>query len=109
MEETARQLKIKVGVVKRLTKEHASYQKEIDQQTAKIEKMTTAGDCEHDIKQQQSQNEVLKEARVCLDDSKRRLGAAVEELGALLEEAGDSLKGSADYEEAEGLVKANRA
>mmetsp|Transcript_10744 Transcript_10744/g.36045 ORF Transcript_10744/g.36045 Transcript_10744/m.36045 type:complete len:107 (-) Transcript_10744:2101-2421(-) len=106
MEETARQLKIKVGVVKRLTKEHASYQKEIDQQTAKIEKMTTAGDCEHDIKQQ---NEVLKEARVCLDDSKRRLGAAVEELGALLEEAGDSLKGSADYEEAEGLVKANRA
>mmetsp|Transcript_10747 Transcript_10747/g.36065 ORF Transcript_10747/g.36065 Transcript_10747/m.36065 type:complete len:183 (-) Transcript_10747:778-1326(-) len=52
MEETARQLKIKVGVVKRLTKEHASYQKEIDQQTAKIEKMTTAGDCEHDIKQQ---------------------------------------------------------
>ena len=46
---------------------------------------------------------------MCLDDSKRRLGAAVEELEALLEEAGDSLKGSADYEEAEGLVQANRA
>eukprot|EP00960_Hanusia_phi_P035568 751794-Hanusia_phi.AAC.2 len=89
MEDAARQLKIKVGVVRRstrslsvscllsqplttspeslplispplltplrsfrLSKEHASYQKEIDQQTEKIDKMTAAGSCNHDIKQQ---------------------------------------------------------
>uniref|UniRef100_A0A7S0HRR5 Tubulin-specific chaperone A n=1 Tax=Hanusia phi TaxID=3032 RepID=A0A7S0HRR5_9CRYP len=106
MEDAARQLKIKVGVVRRLSKEHASYQKEIDQQTEKIDKMTAAGSCNHDIKQQ---NEVLKEARVCLNDSGRRLAAAVEELQGLVEEGGDSLMGSADYQEAQDLLKANTA
>ena len=45
-----RQLKIKTGVLKRSGKEKLSYQKEADQQKAKIEKMKAEGRDEYEVK-----------------------------------------------------------
>ncbi|XP_063433754.1 tubulin-specific chaperone A-like [Mytilus galloprovincialis] len=99
-----RQIKIKTGVVKRLTKEKLSYEKESEQQEAKIEKMKTEGKDEYDIKKQV---EVLGECKQMIPDSLKRLKVAHEELTKLLEKEED-LKEAEEYKAAEtSLTEAN--
>jgi len=81
-----RQIKIKTGVVKRLTKEKEMYEKEAIQIAGKIEKMKDDGKDEYDIKKQ---NEVLNESRSMVPDTVRRLKAAYAELDDLLEKEAD--------------------
>ncbi len=51
----------------------------------------------------------MKEASVCLSDSRKRLDTAVTELQALLDDGGELLaeKGPAEVEEAKALLAAN--
>uniref|UniRef100_A0A7S1EP11 Tubulin-specific chaperone A n=2 Tax=Hemiselmis andersenii TaxID=464988 RepID=A0A7S1EP11_HEMAN len=103
MAAAVKNLKIKVGVVKRTAKELTSYEKEITTQTDKVEKMKAEDKPFHDIKQQE---EVLKEAQTCLADAKRRLDGAAQDLESLLEEEKDALSGETEMlEEAQALVK----
>ena len=50
--EGKRQLKIKMGSVSRLRKEIIAYEKELEAQKAKVEKMRAERSCGHDLKQQ---------------------------------------------------------
>eukprot|EP00286_Rhodomonas_abbreviata_P008622 CAMPEP_0181331656 /NCGR_PEP_ID=MMETSP1101-20121128/24630_1 /TAXON_ID=46948 /ORGANISM="Rhodomonas abbreviata, Strain Caron Lab Isolate" /LENGTH=134 /DNA_ID=CAMNT_0023441155 /DNA_START=10 /DNA_END=415 /DNA_ORIENTATION=+ len=101
MAENAKRLKIKLGVVKRTTKELASYEKEIDTQSTKVESMKSDGKDAHDIKQQE---EVLKEAKACLVDTNRRLEKACDELQDIVDEDGEALAESEDMVEAKKIL-----
>ena len=48
----AKQLKIKIGSLKRLHKEYLSYEKEVEKQSGKIEQMQANNADEYDIKKQ---------------------------------------------------------
>ncbi|KAJ3359376.1 hypothetical protein GGF32_009394 [Allomyces javanicus] len=72
-----RDLKIKTGVVKRVHKETFMYQKEAEQQQARIQKLIDSGADEHDVRKQK---EVLQETLVMIPDTQRRLAAAFHEL-----------------------------
>lgn len=64
-----RQIKIKTGVLRRLTKEKTSYEKEINQQKLRIEKLRGEGKDEHVLKKEE---EVLQESFMMIPDSHRR-------------------------------------
>lgn len=64
-----RQIKIKTGVLKRLTKEKSVYEKEIEQQKARIEKLRGEGKDEHVMRKEE---EILQEALMMVPDSHRR-------------------------------------
>jgi hypothetical protein len=51
------------------------------------------------------QEEVLKEANVCLLDSKRRLENAVMDLESFMAEEADAIAEAPELEEAQGLIK----
>uniref|UniRef100_A0A8C5WCJ1 Tubulin-specific chaperone A n=1 Tax=Leptobrachium leishanense TaxID=445787 RepID=A0A8C5WCJ1_9ANUR len=81
-----RQIKIKTGVVKRLTKEKVMYEKEAKQQEEKVEKMKSDGGDEYVIKKQ---IEVLQESRMMIPDCQRRLEAAFTDLTQVLDNEQD--------------------
>lgn len=64
-----RQIKIKTGVLKRLTKEKTVYEREIDQQKARIEKLRNEGKDEHVMKKEE---EILTESLMMVPDTHRR-------------------------------------
>lgn len=64
-----RMIKIKTGVLKRLTKEKTVYEREIDQQKQRIEKLRSEGKDEHVLRKEE---EILQEAQMMVPDSHRR-------------------------------------
>lgn len=64
-----RQIVIKTGVLKRLTKEKSVYEREIDQQKNRIEKLRADGKDMYVLKKE---DEVLQEAMMMVPDSHRR-------------------------------------
>ncbi|XP_008178244.1 tubulin-specific chaperone A [Acyrthosiphon pisum] len=86
-------LKIKTGVVKRLTKEKLMYIQETDQQQEKVEKLKKAGIDENTLKKQE---EVLRESQMMIPDTQRRLKAAFEELKSIVADC-EELKEEQDY------------
>ncbi|ORX50690.1 hypothetical protein BCR36DRAFT_583273 [Piromyces finnis] len=102
---TVRNLKIKTGVVKRLGKEVISYQKEYEQQQARIDKLIAQNADEHDINKQK---EVLEETNVMIPDSKRRLNVAYKELTDLVElmlKENPSIKDTKEMIDAQAVLK----
>nr|BAN20409.1 cofactor A, putative [Riptortus pedestris] len=86
-------LKIKTGVVKRLTKEKICYEKEADQQKERIQKYKDEGKDDADINKQ---NEVLQESLAMIIDCQRRLSKAFQELETILKDEED-LKETEEY------------
>uniref|UniRef100_A0A1Q3FDC5 Tubulin-specific chaperone A n=1 Tax=Culex tarsalis TaxID=7177 RepID=A0A1Q3FDC5_CULTA len=76
-----RQLTIKTGVVKRLSKEKTVYEKEVDSQRNRVDKLKAAGSDDHDIRKQE---EVLQECMMMVPDCQRRLAKAFEELSEMI-------------------------
>ncbi|XP_053694774.1 tubulin-specific chaperone A [Sabethes cyaneus] len=76
-----RQLSIKTGVVKRLSKEKTVYEKEVETQRNRIDKLKASGSDDHDIRKQE---EVLQESLMMVPDCQRRLAKAYEELSEML-------------------------
>ncbi|RDB28774.1 Tubulin-specific chaperone A [Hypsizygus marmoreus] len=76
-----RQLKIKAGVVKRLSKEHTLYRKEAEQQQQKLNKFIAAGAEGWDIN---NGTRMMEEANRMITDSANRLGKAAGELRDLV-------------------------
>ncbi|KAJ1554118.1 hypothetical protein HK405_005961 [Cladochytrium tenue] len=72
-----RELKIKTGVVRRLTKELAAYHNEATKQQERIDRLVANGADEYDVRKQQ---EVLEETHQVIPDTRQRLATAREEL-----------------------------
>ncbi|XP_058824322.1 tubulin-specific chaperone A [Topomyia yanbarensis] len=88
-----RQLTIKTGVVKRLSKEKTVYEKEVVTQRNRIEKLKANGADDHDVRKQE---EVLQESMMMVPDCQRRLAKAYEELNEMLKNE-EELKESEQY------------
>ncbi|PWN24164.1 TBCA-domain-containing protein [Microstroma glucosiphilum] len=101
-----RQLNIKTGVVKRLTKETGMYVKEAQEQQTKLDKATAEGQDEWDVKNQQR---ILQDCAQMIPDSQRRLEAAVEDLEIYLEGLDSDLVESEEAKGAQEAVKLAKA
>ncbi|CAH3109574.1 unnamed protein product [Porites lobata] len=97
-----RQLKIKTGVLKRSSKEKVMYEKEVVDQTAKVEKMKEEKKDEHDIKKQ---IEVLEESKVMIPDCKRRIKTAYLDLQELVTKTENDLGDTEEYKTAKQLLE----
>lgn len=98
-------LKIKTGVVKRLTKEKTVYEKEAEQQRTRVAKLKEDKKDEYDIRKQE---EVLQECLMMVPDCMRRLGVAYEELKKIVDTELD-LKEKEEYKTAvEVLAEAKK-
>eukprot|EP00598_Pedospumella_elongata_P001524 CAMPEP_0184979120 /NCGR_PEP_ID=MMETSP1098-20130426/9482_1 /TAXON_ID=89044 /ORGANISM="Spumella elongata, Strain CCAP 955/1" /LENGTH=135 /DNA_ID=CAMNT_0027502389 /DNA_START=37 /DNA_END=444 /DNA_ORIENTATION=- len=78
-----KQIKIQLGICKRMIKEVASYEKEVTTNEAKIQKMKDDGKDSYDIRKQE---EVLQESYMMIPDSKSRLEKVILELVGILNE-----------------------
>uniref|UniRef100_A0A1I8JQC3 Tubulin-specific chaperone A n=1 Tax=Macrostomum lignano TaxID=282301 RepID=A0A1I8JQC3_9PLAT len=78
-----KKLKVQTGVVKRISKEKASYEKEADQLAKKVQDMEASKADEYVIKKQK---ECLEESRQMVPDTRNRLSKALEELRSLVAE-----------------------
>lgn len=64
-----RQITIKTGVLKRLTKEKSVYEKEVDLQKVRIERLKVEGKDDHVLRKE---DEILQETLMMVPDSHRR-------------------------------------
>lgn len=96
-----KQIKIKTGVVKRLAKEKAMYEKEAELQRLKVEKMKEEGKDEYEIKKQE---EVLQESVMMVPDCRKRLFAAHADLKNIIESESD-LAENEDYQSAQTILQ----
>jgi len=100
-----RTIRIKTGVVKRLSKEVLMYEKEAGAQKEKIENMKRNGEDEYDIRKQE---EVLQESLMMIPDCQKRLYLAHEELKGLLESETD-LVGTEECKSAQLVLSETKA
>lgn len=91
-----RQLTIKTGVVKRLSKEKVVYEKEVVTQQNRIDKLKASGSDDHVLRKQE---EVLQESMMMIPDCQRRLAKAYEELTEMIKNE-EELKESDQYQAA---------
>ncbi|XP_058809080.1 tubulin-specific chaperone A [Phymastichus coffea] len=97
-----RTLKIKTGVVKRLTKEKVTYEKEVTLQQERVDKLKEQDKDKHVIKKQE---EVLQESLMMIPDCQRRLVKAFEELKNIIDSEQDLIE-SEEYAEAKKVLEA---
>ncbi|XP_011210173.2 tubulin-specific chaperone A [Bactrocera dorsalis] len=95
-----RQLTIKTGVVKRLTKEKTVCEKEVVTEQNRLERFKGEGADEHVLKKQE---EVIAECLMMLPDTLRRLRKELETLEKFLSEE-EELKETKEYETAIQVV-----
>jgi len=99
-----RQLKIKTGVVKRLTKEVRVYEQEVEVLQKRLDKFIEESAEEWDIK---NGRKVLEEGMKMIPDTQNRLSKYAEELKELVEHAKKepAFEGDADLAGAEEALK----
>ncbi|XP_065722434.2 tubulin-specific chaperone A [Drosophila suzukii] len=100
-----RQLVIKSGVVRRLTKEKSCYAKEVQTEQTRLDKFRGEGADDHVLRKQE---EVIQECVMMVPDSKRRLQKELETLEKYLADELD-LKETEEYTKAAEIVKAAKA
>lgn len=106
MADRVKQIKIKTGVVKRLTKEIDYYEKEAQKEEARHTKMEADGADEYQLRKQR---EVIQESKVMGPETKSRLKKAHEELQKMLEAEADLIE-TEEYKEAKNqLQEADKA
>ena len=94
MEGQAKNLKIKTGTLRRLTKEKVMYEQEAQTLQEKLKQYKQEGQDEYFIKKQ---TEVLKEANMMVPDTIRRLHKAYDDLKVNIEGATEIDKESEIY------------
>ncbi|XP_075146203.1 tubulin binding cofactor A [Haematobia irritans] len=95
-----RQLTIKTGVVKRLTKERTVYEKEVLTERKRLEKFKTEGADDHVLNKQE---EVIQECLMMIPDALRRLTKEAEVLEKFLEDEKE-LEESKEYQAASQVL-----
>ena len=100
-------LKQLFGIAKRMSKEVSAYEKEVEQNEAKVQKMRDEGKDPYDIRKQE---EVLQESYMMVPDSKARLENAMADLEAAIAdcEGGEDIDAEM-FAEAKALVEASAA
>ena len=100
-------LKNILGIAKRMVKEVTAYEKEVEQNELKVQKMRDDGKDPYDIRKQE---EVLQESYMMVPDSKARLESAIGDLeGAIADcEGADDVDGEV-LTEAKTLVASSAA
>ncbi|XP_030832342.1 tubulin-specific chaperone A-like [Strongylocentrotus purpuratus] len=93
-------IKIKTGVLKRLTKEKLMYEKEVITEGEKVERFKAGGKDEYEIRKQ---IEVLEESKMMVPDCTRRIKAAYGDLKNLLDQE-EELKETEEYKVAAALL-----
>ncbi|XP_062554034.1 tubulin-specific chaperone A [Armigeres subalbatus] len=96
-----RQLTIKTGVVKRLSKEKTVYEKEVVTQRNRIDKLKTEGADDHVLRKQE---EVLQESMMMVPDCQRRLAKAFDDLSEMIKNE-EELKESDQYVAAVAILE----
>ena len=91
-----RQLRIKTGIVKRLSKDVVSYQAEADIQQVRLDKMLEEKKDEYDIKKM---GQVVQESLMMIPHCLRRLKIANEDLTTFTDEQKDIIEGFLTKEE----------
>jgi len=104
-------LRIKLGITKRLQKEVSSYEKELVEQSTKIAKMKEDGKDVYDIRKQE---ECLAETEMMIPDSKNRCDESIQNLQKFLSDNETELSSKSEgegnekmkelYMEAKGLL-----
>ena len=97
-----KQMRIKTGVVRRLSKEKLSYKKEAEQQVARIEKMKKEGQDEYDI---MKMGLVLQESLGMIPHCHRQLVAAHDDLAEIVEGFSDVVLAVEDEEKTEEQIQ----
>ncbi|OCH90060.1 tubulin binding cofactor A [Obba rivulosa] len=99
-----RQLKIKTGAAKRLSKEHRSYQTEEEDLKRALDKFLADGAEEWDIK---NARRMLEETQKMIADSASRLGTTVQELRdtVLAAEKNPALKDAPELAAAQEIIE----
>eukprot|EP00750_Incisomonas_marina_P028785 INCI6920.1.p1 GENE.INCI6920.1~~INCI6920.1.p1 ORF type:complete len:132 (-),score=35.50 INCI6920.1:505-900(-) len=100
--EEDKRLRIAVGVVKRLVKELAFTHKEIERQTAKIEKCSK--DPDYDQSRLPQEQEVLRESQQMIPEVQKKIGEAVATLSGLVSDAAFTANVTKGLDEAKALV-----
>ncbi|PWN24969.1 TBCA-domain-containing protein [Jaminaea rosea] len=102
-----RQLVIKTGVVKRLTKEEQTYIREAQEQRQRITNLEAQPDAdEWNVKQQ---HKVLQDCLQMVPDCRRRLEAAVEDLKLFAEGLDEELAASLEAKAAQEALQGAEA
>jgi len=94
-----RSMKIKTGVVTRITKEKTSYEKETQSEKDRLQKFKEQGEDDHVLRKQE---EVIQESAMMIGDCQKRLAAAHADLTQML-------RNEADLSEAEEFLNAAKA
>ncbi|CAI2384935.1 unnamed protein product [Moneuplotes crassus] len=100
---TARQIKIKTGVLKRSVKDYSYYQEEAKKEEEKLDKLKEDEAEEHDITQQTN---VMQESLDMLPHCKAKIESALEDLKGVIadHEDTDEFKDSEEGQTAVGLI-----
>ena len=100
--DNTKQIRILIGVVRRLGKEKVHYLKEMDSNTAEVEKLRKAGKDEYDMKQAIA---VLDETKMVIPVTERKFIEAYQKLDQLVK-AG--LTYTTEYKDAVEVLEYNR-
>jgi len=98
-----KQIKIKTGVVKRLTKEKEYYEKEVESDKKRIEDKKAKGADEYEIRKQE---EVLQESIAMVPERVRALKKGMADLSSCLEEAKGEHSETPEYTTAQEVMVA---
>ncbi|CAG9326476.1 unnamed protein product [Blepharisma stoltei] len=100
-----KKLRIKSGVVKRMNREHESYQREVDKDRDRVQKLRDNGASESEIKRQE---EVLQETIAMIPYTRRKLNEAIQGLRDFMKEndTNNDLIGSQEWTEASNSLSA---
>ncbi|RWS03299.1 tubulin-specific chaperone A-like protein [Dinothrombium tinctorium] len=96
-----KQLRIKTGVLKRVLKEKEVYEKEVENEKQRLNKMINEAKDEYDIRKQE---EVINETLMMLPDCQKRIYNAYNDLKSLLQESEEDLQGTEDFETAKQVL-----
>ena len=102
--DNTKQLRIQTGVVKRLGKEKLAYLKEMELNTAKVEKLREAGKDEHDINLAIA---VLDETKMIIPETESKLLDAYQNLDQLVQGSADR-QDTTEYKEAVEVLEKNK-
>jgi len=102
---TARTVQIRIGAVKRLTKEMASRRVDVETEKKRTARLIAEGEDQWTVGKQK---EVVAEAERMIPDSRDRLEGGLTDLKALLEAAGTEISEDT-RKEAEGVIKDGQA
>ncbi|XP_054160087.1 tubulin-specific chaperone A-like [Oppia nitens] len=96
------QMRIKTGILKRVTKEKTVYEKEVDNERKRLETMKSQNKDDYEIRKQE---EVINESLMMLPDTMTRIQQAFNDLNNIIQETQTELSETTEFQTAKTLVQ----